>query len=77
MPCKVTKVVSYLVCNFPMKIHYIGIIYYLNLSIEESKLRINKNRLTRDTLYLSVSELIYIDLKILFYSQNAFSYQSI
>ena len=64
MQLNVAKVVSYFVSNFPMKIHYIGIIYDLDLSIEESRLPINENRCT---LYSSVSELIYIDLKILFY----------
>lgn len=50
MSSKVTKVVSYLVRNFPMKIYYIGIIYDSDLSIEESKLPINK--IICDILYI-------------------------
>ena len=43
MQLNVAKVVSYLVSNFPMTIHYIGMIYDLDLSIEESKIPINVN----------------------------------
>ena len=56
MISKVTKVVSYLVSNFPMKTNYIRILYVLDLSLEESKFTINKNHLQygyqcRITLY--------------------------